>query len=320
MARCTYSATSISSTPPCSRARKAGLPWADLCGYTVSGKGRHGSGVSPGWALAGRVDPDGRVLVLNPTIMPMQRILYVMIPAWLTLVPTVHRGQSIRRTDVLVVGGGTGGTAAALQAARRGVRTLLVEEGPWLGGMLSAAGVSATDGNHNMPSGLWNEFREAVYARYGGPDKVATGWVSNTHFEPRVGDSILKAFAARERRLTVWYGHRLLRPLMEDGRVAGALFRDLSSGREVQVRARCVVDATELGDLMAAAGASFDLGMEASRLTGEKVNVPESSDIVQDITYTAILKDYGRDADCTLVRPAGYDPMEFDGCCRDFCS
>jgi len=149
---------------------------------------------------------------------------------------------------------------------------------------------------------------------------VATGWVSNTHFEPRVGDSILKAFAARERRLTVWYGHRLLRPLMEDGRVAGALFRDLSSGREVQVRARCVVDATELGDLMAAAGASFDLGMEASRLTGEKVNVPESSDIVQDITYTAILKDYGRDADCTLVRPAGYDPMEFDGCCRDFCS
>jgi hypothetical protein len=250
----------------------------------------------------------------------MQRILYVLGSAYLTLVPMVHRGQSLRRTDVLVVGGGTGGTAAGLQAARSGVRTLLVEEGPWLGGMLSAAGVSATDGNHQMPSGLWNEFREAIYARYGGPDKVATGWVSNTHFEPRVADSILKTFAARERRLTVWYGHRFLRPLMLDGRVAGAVFQELSTGREVQVRARCVVDATELGDLMAAAGASYDLGMEASRLTGEKVNVPESSDIVQDITYTAILKDYGRDADCTLVRPAGYDPMEFDGCCRDFCS
>lgn len=267
---------------------------------------------------AGRIP--GEVLILQSTTMPMPRILYVLIQAFLTLVPTVHRGQSMYRTDVLVVGGGTGGTAAGLQSARLGVRTLVVEEGPWLGGMLSAAGVSATDGNHNMPSGLWHAFREAVYARYGGPDKVATGWVSNTHFEPRVADSILKAFAARERRLTVWYGQRFLRPLMEEGRVAGAVFRDLASGRDVQVRARIVVDATELGDLMAAAGASYDLGMEASRLTGEKVNVPESSDIVQDITFTAILKDYGRDADCTLVRPAGYDPMEFDGCCRDFCS
>lgn len=195
-----------------------------------------------------------------------------------------------------------------------------MEEGPWLGGMLSAAGVSATDGNHNLPSGLWKEFREAVYQRYGGPGKVATGWVSNTHFEPRVADSILKAFAARERMLTVRYGHRFIRALSRDGKVTGAVFMDLATGRERTVRARCIVDATELGDVMASAGVASDMGMESSRLTGEKVNVPESSDIVQDITYTAILKDYGRDADCTLVRPAGYDPMEFDGCCRDYCS
>ncbi|MBM3441476.1 MAG: FAD-dependent oxidoreductase [Bacteroidetes bacterium] len=228
--------------------------------------------------------------------------------------------QPSHRTGVLVIGGGTGGTAAALQSARMGVRTQLMEEGPWLGGMLSAAGVSATDGNHNLPSGLWNEFREAVYRRYGGPEKVATGWVSNTHFEPRVADSILKALAAQEPRLTVHYKHRFIRTLIKNGLVTGAIFLDLSTGRERIVHARCVVDATELGDAMASADVSSDRGMEASRLTGEKVNVPESSDIVQDITYTAILKDYGRDADCTLVRPSGYDPMEFDGCCRDFCS
>lgn len=252
----------------------------------------------------------------------MQRLKSIFVSlttAWV-LTPVMLSAQSRLHTDVLVVGGGTGGTAAGLQSARMGVRTLLVEEGPWLGGMLSAAGVSATDGNHNMPAGLWNEFREAVYARYGGPGRVATGWVSNTHFEPRVGDSILKAFAARERRLTVLYGHRFVRALTEGGRMSGAVFLDLATGRERTVTARCVIDATELGDVMASAGVPSDMGMEASRLTGEKVNVPESSDIVQDITYTAILKDYGRDADCTLVRPAGYDPMEFDGCCRDYCS
>jgi hypothetical protein len=245
---------------------------------------------------------------------------HILLLAIGALAQTGLCGQTRLRTEVLVIGGGTGGTAAALQSARLGVRTLLVEEGPWLGGMLSAAGVSATDGNHNMPAGLWNEFREAVYKRYGGPGKVATGWVSNTHFEPRVADSILKAFAAREDRLTIRYGHRFVQALSKDGKVTGAVFRDLSTGRELTVHARCVVDATELGDGMSSAGVASDLGMEASRLTGEKVNVPESSDIVQDITYTAILKDYGRDADCTLVRPVGYDPMEFDGCCRDYCS
>ena len=45
--------------------------------------------------------------------------------------------------DVLVWGGGTGGVAAALQSARSGASTLLLTPGPWLGGMLSAAGVSA---------------------------------------------------------------------------------------------------------------------------------------------------------------------------------
>ena len=49
--------------------------------------------------------------------------------------------------DVLVVGGGTGGTAAAIQAARRGAKTMLVSEFSWLGGMLTSAGVSAPDGN-----------------------------------------------------------------------------------------------------------------------------------------------------------------------------
>jgi len=47
--------------------------------------------------------------------------------------------------EVLVAGGGMGGVAAALAAARRGCRTCLIEETDWLGGQLSAQGVSALD-------------------------------------------------------------------------------------------------------------------------------------------------------------------------------
>lgn len=44
--------------------------------------------------------------------------------------------------DVLVIGGGTAGTIAALQAGRAGARTLLIERGGQLGGMMTTGGVA----------------------------------------------------------------------------------------------------------------------------------------------------------------------------------
>ena len=111
-----------------------------------------------------------------------------------TLIAQETLKQSPSKT-LIVIGAGAGGTAAAIQAARMGVKVHLLSENPWLGGMLTAAGVSAIDGNHQLPSGLWGEFRTKLYQHYGGPEAVATGWVSNTHFEPKVGDSILKSMA-----------------------------------------------------------------------------------------------------------------------------
>lgn len=227
--------------------------------------------------------------------------------------------QRVMHVDVLVVGGGTAGIAAGIQAARLQAKTLIVEETTWLGGMLSAAGVSATDGNHLLPSGLWGEFRARIYKYYGGPSKVATGWVSNTHFEPHVANQIWKEMASAEKSLQVLYQHQFNGTIVRNNsHVAGARFVSLVNGEQLVVYAKQVVDATELGDVMASAGVSFDIGMEASALTGENVQVPSSNDIIQDLTYVAILKDYGKGVDCTIAKPAGYDPTEFDGCCLDF--
>ena len=71
-------------------------------------------------------------------------------------------------TEVLIAGGGTSGICAAIQAARLRTKVMLVEETPWLGGMLTSAGVSAVDGNHQLPSDLWGEFRQQLYDYYGG--------------------------------------------------------------------------------------------------------------------------------------------------------
>jgi hypothetical protein len=226
--------------------------------------------------------------------------------------------QQTLTTEVLVIGGGTSGVSAGIQAARFGAKTIIVEEGPWLGGMLSAAGVSATDGNHLLPSGIWGEFRQQVYNYYGGAKKVATGWVSNTHFEPHVAASIFSAMAAAEKNLQVLHGYQFLEVIQTGFSVVGARFLNIESRDTLSITSLQVIDASELGDVLSSASIPFDVGMESSALTGENVNILESNDIVQDLTYVTILKDYGVGVDCTITKPAGYDPREFDGACLEF--
>ena len=227
------------------------------------------------------------------------------------------QAQQSLQTQVLVIGGGTGGTAAGIQSARLGVNTIIAEPTTWLGGMISAAGVSATDGNHQLPSGLWREFRDKIYLVYGGPKNVATGWVSNTQFEPHVADSIFKAMAAAEKKLTVLYQWHFAKALKKGNIITGAIFTN-NKNEKLQINANLVIDATELGDVMADASIPYSLGMEAGNITGEKVGITTSSNVVQDLTYVAVLKDFGPAADCTIVKPAGYQPMEFDGACTNY--
>jgi hypothetical protein len=219
--------------------------------------------------------------------------------------------------QVLVIGGGTGGTAAGIQAARLGVSTIIVEPTTWLGGMISAAGVSATDGNNKLPSGIWNEFRNNIYKVYGGAKAVETGWVSNTHFEPHVADSIFKTMAKAEKKLSVLYNWQFVKAIVKNRKVVAGIFKNEKNTR-LQITADIIIDATEMGDVMGSAKVPYDLGMEAESETGEKVGVPQTNNFVQDLTYVAILKDYGAGTDNTIVKPINYDPAEFDGACTDY--
>jgi hypothetical protein len=237
-------------------------------------------------------------------------VLLGFIPSFLIATPVM--------TDVLVIGGGTSGISAGIQSAQMGVNTLIIEESPWLGGMISAAGVSAFDGNHLIPSGIWRSFRDNLYQHYGGAKQVSTGWVSNTLFEPHVADSILKQMASAEQFLKIIYNSRFVNVLKKGNQVVGAVFINLKTQERFKVLAKVVIDATELGDVLASAGLSYDIGLESNALTNENVGVNTSNDIVQDLTYVAVLKDYGQSKDCTIVRPVNYDPAEFDASCSDY--
>ena len=216
------------------------------------------------------------------------------------------------QTDVLVIGGTASGISAGIQSARLGVNTLVVEETPWLGGMLTSAGVPAFDGNNAMPAGLFGEFRQHLYDYYGGANAVSTGWVSNTLFEPHIGDSIFKSMARNEKYLTVKYHYQFKNVIKNGNSIIGAEFYELNSGAQLIVKAKRVIDATELGDALASAKVPYDLGMESNAVTGEQVNLAGANDIIQDITYVGILKDYGSPQPL-IARPINYDSTEFDG-------
>ncbi|WP_293914968.1 MULTISPECIES: FAD-dependent oxidoreductase [unclassified Sphingobacterium] len=221
-------------------------------------------------------------------------------------------GASPVRVDVLIIGGGASGTTAAIQASRLGVKTLVIEETQWLGGMLTAAGVSAIDGNHQMPAGLWGEFRSHLYKYYGGPAAVETGWVSNTLFEPSVGNKILKTMIAAEKNVEVWYSTQWKKITKT---AQGWEVEIDKKGKKIQVSARIVIDATELGDLLPAVGASYKIGMDSHQDTKEEYAPEKANDIIQDLTYVAVLKDYGPGADKTIRKPKGYDPKVFEHAC-----
>jgi hypothetical protein len=208
-------------------------------------------------------------------------------------------------TDVLVIGGGVGGTAAAIQCARMGVKTILIEETNMLGGMLTAAGVSCTDGNDQLPGGMWEEFRQALYKHYG-RNNLNSGWVSNTNFEPHVGDSIFKAWAKAENNLEVIYLYRVELVMKKGNQVLGAKFVNEDEAGGINIKAKIVIDATELGDVFAKAGSGYDVGMDDPKESGEK-EAREKNNIIQDLTWAAILKDYGAPADKTIARPLNYD-------------
>lgn len=215
------------------------------------------------------------------------------------------------KADVVVIGGGTGGTAAAIQSARLGAKTILAEPAYMLGGMLTAAGVSCTDGNDQLPSGMWEEFRQALYVHYG-KKNLNTGWVSNTCFEPHVGDSIFKSWAIKEKKLTVLFGHTFNYVHKAGNKVTGVSVRD-KDGKIIRIDAKVVIDATETGDVLAASGAAYDLGMDDPAIINER-EAREKNNIIQDLTWAAILKDYGHGADKTIARPPDYDSLKY------FCS
>jgi hypothetical protein len=217
------------------------------------------------------------------------------------------------KADVLVVGGGTGGTAAAVQAARRGAKTILVSEFPWLGGMLTAAGVSAPDGNElaAFQTGLWGAFLRELQQRQ--PGGLDWGWVSFFTYDPRIGAEIFADWVKCLPNLQWISGQTAQDVLWEGDRISGVRFADFT------VSAKITLDATELGDLLALAEVGHRWGWEFQAEWGEPSapiasNALTESYSVQAPTWVVIMQDFGKGAaGPEIPAPPVENPDQFIG-------
>lgn len=226
------------------------------------------------------------------------------------------------RADLVIVGGGTGGCAAALAALSNGLSVVLAEEFSWIGGQFTSQGVPPDEHGWIEKFGCtrrYRAFRNAIrehYRRYYPLTESArlhpalnpgNGWVSPLCHEPRVSHGVLRAFLSpfeAAGRLRIFTGARAIRADVEQDAVRSV---DVTyEGMNINLAGSWFIDGTELGDLLPLTGCEFVTGAEAQGQTGEPsapyVPAPEN---VQAFSWCFAME-HLEGEDHRISRPARY--------------
>ncbi|NCB62771.1 MAG: FAD-dependent oxidoreductase [Clostridia bacterium] len=213
----------------------------------------------------------------------------------------------LAEADVVVVGGGSAGTAGAIAAARAGAKTVLIERYGQLGGMPTGGEVilipSLSSGGTVMIRGVMLEIMERLTALDGvcGPDVADTGkidadllehwskyfnmtWDGQVCYGGYVDPDLMKIVLSHmmeEAGVELYLHSWGCKAICEDGAVKGVLFES-KEGRAA-ILGKVVVDCTGDGDIFASAGAEFEVDRSSLSAT------PGNADIVHDVSRTASL-------------------------------
>jgi len=173
--------------------------------------------------------------------------------------PFEHR-RRVREYDVLIIGGGNAGCAAALAAARHGARTLLVERYGFLGGTATAAMVGPWmtyhSGTERIVGGIAQEIVERLVALGGSQGHIAdaSDYVATiTPFDPEIHKALLFELMRESGVQLLLHAYFLDALLDARGAVCGARVATVAGQREY--RASLTIDASADAYVAASAGA-----------------------------------------------------------------
>jgi len=228
--------------------------------------------------------------------------------------------------DLVIIGGGVGGCAAALAAAKLGRTVVMTEETSWIGGQLTSQAVPPDEHPWIEQFGCtrsYRAFRDGVrrYYRDVYPLTEAAravpylnpgnGSVSRLCHEPKVALAVLHQMLApyvNSGRVTILVRHRLAAARTVGDRIVSATVTHLETGDRVELAAPYFLDATECGDLLPLAGVEYVTGAESVSETGEPHALegnPQPMDM-QSFTYVFAM-DYLEGEDHTIDKPASYE-------------
>jgi FAD dependent oxidoreductase len=172
--------------------------------------------------------------------------------------------------DVLVVGGGNAGCAAAIASARHGARTLLAERYGFLGGTATAAMVGPWmtfhSGDERIVGGIAQEIVERLVRKGASPGHLrdSSDYVSTiTPFDPEVHKALLLEMM-REAGVALLLHAYFIDSVMADQTVIGANFATVGGMRGY--RAAVTIDATADALVAASAGVPTQQGDERGRV------------------------------------------------------
>jgi hypothetical protein len=235
---------------------------------------------------------------------------------------------SLRRrelaADLVIFGGGCGGCAAALAAARAGCHVILTEETDWIGGQLTQQAVPPDEhpwieafGATRSYRQLRNEIRKFYHRHY--PlmaDARArpylnpgNGSVSRLCHEPRVALAALQTLLApylSGRQVLLLLRHKAVAVDTDGDRVRAITVRSLAGGQDIVLTAPYFLDATDLGDLLPLTRTEYVTGFESHKETGEQHAPSEPQPHNQQAFTYCFAIDYLPGEDHRIDRPQEY--------------
>ena len=199
------------------------------------------------------------------------------------LVVVAEQGEQ-RLYDVVIYGDSSGAVIAAIAAKREGRSVVLVNPTGFLGGM-SASGLGATDflDKRNTFGGIASEYYDAIAAAYG------TNYIRS--FEPSMGKQVFEKMIA-DAGVTVVYGEKLDRAPGKGVKMNGQRIESITTLSGKTYRGKMFIDATYVGDLMAAAGVTYTVGREPESQYGEDMAGVRRGDTKPRVHYTQRDKDH----------------------------
>ena len=219
-------------------------------------------------------------------------------------------------TDIAIIGGGTGGCAAALAALKMGKRVILTEETDWIGGQFTQQGVPPDEHKWIESQGAtasYLEFRTRIRNYYrnhyplASPDaevlNPGTCWVAYLCHEPRAALSVLEDWFAP------YLSSGQLRLLLNVKPIHAEVHGDQVQAVHMSpvqgvIRAKYFVDATEDGLLLELSKTEHVTGAEAN--TGELHASPRPGPENMQAPTWCFAMDYRPGEDHTMEQPDSY--------------